>query len=380
MNSLNYIRSFLVFVVYFFFTINSSYSKDNSNWLKINKEGMVAFKERNFIKAESLYIQAIEEAKKSKLDAELSATLNNLGLLKTELLQFQEAEKLITESLRLRLEYYGFNHRYVAQSYNNLARVYESTELMEESIELYIKAIKVYESLGNRYSMLLARTLINLSTVQLNIGLLDIAQINLVRALALSKKFERDNIVSLSAMSNLAALFVQKGNYIEAEEIYLRLIKIRKKTEGSKSISLARILNNLAVLYKKNCKYDLAFPYISEAVNIWDSLQSKDKLNHAKAYHNQGELYKAQGKYDLAIKSFKTGISIIKESSNIIYEQYLEQSYALINLYIKIGKLSEANLLIKNINIQNKNKDKKKVITIDSIPEEVFEECSSSNI
>jgi tetratricopeptide (TPR) repeat protein len=108
-------------------------------------------------------------------------------------------------------------------------------------------------------------------------------------------------------------------------------------------------------------------------------LQSKDKLNHAKAYHNQGELYKAQGKYDLAIKSFKTGISIIKESSNILYEQHLEQSYALINLYIKVGKLSEANILIKNINIQNKNNEKK-IITIDSIPEEVFEECSSSNI
>ena len=379
MNSLNLFIKFLLFIVYLFFTINPSYSNDNSNWLKINKEGMIAFKERNFIKAESFYIKAIEEAKKANLDAELSATLNNLGLLKTELLQFEEAEKLITESLRLRLEYYGSNHRYVAQSYNNLARVYESSELMEESIELYVKAIKVYESLGNKYSMLLARTLINISTVQLNIGLLEVAQINLVRALALSKKFERDNIVSLSAMSNLAALFVQKGNYIEAEEIYLRLIEIRKQTEGVKSISLARVLNNLAVLYKKNCKYDLAFSYISEAVNIWNSLKSKDKLNHAKAYHNQGELYKAQGKYDLAIKSFQRGISIIKESSNVLYEQYLEQSYALINLYIKTGKLSEAKILIENINIQNQKKEKK-LITLDTVPEEFYEDCSSSNI
>ena len=379
MNSLNFIKTLLFIIFYAFLIINSACAEDNSSWLKINKEGMVAFKERDFIKAEILYLQAIEEAKKSNLNAELSATLNNLGLLKTELLQYQESENLIIESLKLRLKHYGDNHRYVAQSYNNLARVYESTERIEESIELYVKAIGVYESLGNRYSMLLARTLINLSTVQLNIGLLDVAQINLVRALALSKKFQRDNTVSLSAMSNLAALFTQKGNYIEAEEIYLRLIKIRKKADGVKSISLARVLNNLAVLYKKNCKYDLAFPYISEAVNIWDSLQSKDKLNHAKAYHNQGELYKAQGKYDLAIKSFKTGISIIKESSNILYEQYLEQSYALINLYIKVGKLSEANILIKNINIQNKNNEKK-LITIDSIPEEVFEECSSSNI
>ena len=121
MNSLNIFIKCLLFLVYLFFTINLSYSKDNSIWLKINKEGMIAFKERNFIKAESLYIQAIEEARKANLDAELSATLNNLGLLKIELLEYKVAEDLINESLRLRLEYYGLNHRYVAQSYNNLA-------------------------------------------------------------------------------------------------------------------------------------------------------------------------------------------------------------------------------------------------------------------
>ena len=141
---------------------------------------MVAFKERDFIKAEIIYLQAIEEAKKSNLNAELSATLNNLGLLKTELLQYQESENLIIESLKLRLKHYGDYVQVGKQSYNNLARVYESTERIEESIELYVKAIGVYESLGTRYSMLLARTLINLSTVQLNIGLLDVAQINLV--------------------------------------------------------------------------------------------------------------------------------------------------------------------------------------------------------
>jgi len=379
MNNLNFIRVFLYLFLYLVFTINISYSKDNSYWLKINKDGMIAFKERNFIEAESFYIQAIEEARKSNLDAELSATLNNLGLLKIELLEYKVAEDLINESLRLRLEYYGLNHRYVAQSYNNLARVYESSERMENSIELYIKAIGVYERLGNRYSMLLARTLINLSTVQLNIGLLDVAQINLVRALALSKKFGPDSLVRLSAMHNLAALFTQKGNYIEAEEIYLHLIKIRKNINGSESIKLAIVLNNLAVLYKKNCKYDLAFPYIDEALSIWGKLQSKDNLNYAKAFHNLAELYKAQGKYDLAIQFFKKGIAIIKGSSDILHEQYLKQSYALINLYIKTGKLSDANILIKNINIQNKNNDRK-LITIESIPEEVFEECSSSNI
>ena len=66
MNNLNFIRVFLYLFLYLVFTINISYSKDNSYWLKINKEGMIAFKERNFIEAESFYIQAIEEAKKAK--------------------------------------------------------------------------------------------------------------------------------------------------------------------------------------------------------------------------------------------------------------------------------------------------------------------------
>ena len=35
--------------------------------------------------------------------------------------------------------------------------------------------------------------------------------------------------------------------------------------------------------------------------------------------------------------------------------------------------------VIKNINIQNQ-KNEKKLITIDNVPEEVYEECSSSNI
>ena len=58
--------------------------------------------------------------------------------------------------------------------------------------------------------MLLARTLVNLSTVQLKIQELDIAQMNLIRALALSNKYSEDNSVSLSAMQNLAALLTQK--------------------------------------------------------------------------------------------------------------------------------------------------------------------------
>ena len=77
MHSLNFIKTFLFFIFYAFLIINSVCAEDNSRWLKINKEGMVAFKERDFIKAEILYLQAIEEAKKSGAELFGSETLIN---------------------------------------------------------------------------------------------------------------------------------------------------------------------------------------------------------------------------------------------------------------------------------------------------------------
>lgn len=371
------------FLIYLFMClilfINICLAADNTKWLKINKAGMSAFKERDFINSEKLYIEAIYEAKKNNLVAELSATLNNLGLLKIELFQYKESEILFNESLKIRLAYYGLNHRYVAQSYNNLARLYESSDRYNESIDFYIKAINIYEILGNRYSMLLARTLVNLSTTQLKIDMLEVAKMNLIRALTLSKKFGEDNLVSLSAMQNLAAIFTQRGNFNEAEELYLTLIKINRDSGNTRSIDFARVLNNLSVLYKKNCKYELALPYIIESIKIRENIKSIDYKNFAKAYHNQGELYKAQGKYNLAINSFIKGLKIISISLDVFYLQYIEQSYALINLYMKSGKTNEAMELINTVNLQRKKKGEDS-ITLENLPEEVYENCSSSNI
>ena len=102
--------SIYYFIIIFISSINYSYASDNSKWLSINKKGMQAYKERNFINAEEYYLKAITEARKSNLGPELSATLNNLGLLKMEVLQFKEAEVLINESLKIRLQYLSLIH------------------------------------------------------------------------------------------------------------------------------------------------------------------------------------------------------------------------------------------------------------------------------
>ena len=215
-------KNLILIILFFNFTFNTC-AEDNSQWLLKNKKGMQLYKEGNFNLSKKFYLEAIEEAKNLGLKAELSATLNNLGLLNIELFKIDEAKNIIEESLRIRIEVYGINHRYVAQSYSNLARAYEFSEEYDEAITLYVESIRVYEILGEKYNMLKARTLNNLSTVQIKNGLFDLAKKNLISSMAISKKYGPDNSVLLTDISNLASIYSRKGHYTEAEKLYKKL-------------------------------------------------------------------------------------------------------------------------------------------------------------
>jgi len=360
-------------------TISYSIAQDNSEWLFFNKAGMQFFKKGDLDIAEKNYLEAIQIAEDLDLKGELSASLNNLGLLKIDLLMYKEAKYLLERSLRLRLEVYGTNHRYIAQSYNNLARAYESSEEYNEAINLYIKSLKIYKNLGSKYLLLLARTLNNLSTAQITVGLLDAAEVNLLRALDITKKYSNDNSITFTSMSNLAAVYMSKGNFEQAKELYKNLIIIRRNSHGGDYTKLANVLNNMSVLLKKECYYKEAIVYLEEAIQIWKTNKNIDILKYSSALHNFGELHKALGNRTLAIKYFLKSLSLIEEFDFKISEQYMQQSYALLNIYKDTEEYELAKKQLKKIN-KYRTKSDLNLITFDDIPEEVYEECSSKKI
>ena len=371
-------RSFTLVIIYFL-SLYSSMANDNSAWLKKNREGMQLYKEGDLLSAQKAYLEAIDIAEQLELKAEKSATLNNLGLLKIEFIQIEDAKILLNEALRLRLEVYGFRHRYTAQAYNNLARVHEVNDEYEMAIDLYIKAIEVYEILGDRYKMLLARTLNNLSTVQIKKGILKVAEKNLARSMAISKEYSNNNSVFISAMSNLASIYTTIGRFQEAEDLYFSLLKISLSIGNKSTSNLAALYNNIAVVLKKQCKYNEAIEYINMSLDIWRDKKDVDILNYSSALHNFGELNKAIGKYNLALDNFLYSIEILENNNANHIDQYLLQSYSLINLYRQLDELDKVNKVLNKINVIRKENNKN-VITISEVPEGVFENCSSSNI
>ena len=113
-------------------------------WLELNTRGMQAYENGDVDSAEEFYREAIKLAADNGQGAEMSATLNNLGLLLKATGRLDEAATVLHNAMELRFSVYGPRHRYTAQSMNNLGRLMEALGRYTVAERLYSKAIDIY--------------------------------------------------------------------------------------------------------------------------------------------------------------------------------------------------------------------------------------------
>jgi tetratricopeptide (TPR) repeat protein len=97
-----------------------------------------------------------------------------------------------------------------------------------------------------------------------------------------------------TALNNLALTYYQLQRYLQAEDLYRRVIEIDEKALG-KDPNAAIAYNNLGVLLRDQGKYDEAEPLFRRAIEIGE------KTLAAMAYDNLGHLLTVQGKHEDAL-------------------------------------------------------------------------------
>ena len=85
-----------------------------------------------------------------------------------------------------------------------------------------------------------------------------------------------------TGLSNLAALYVARGRYKDAEPLFRRSLAIKEKALGPGHPSVATGLNNLAALHR--------------ALAIWEKTLGPDHPNIVKILNNMAALYGKLGK------------------------------------------------------------------------------------
>ena len=149
-----------------------------------------------------------------------AGTLNNLGVLLSEMGKTEDAKEIYGQALKLQEEIYGLEHPQVAQTLNNLALLYFQTTSYEKALILYTRSLEIMEKLGKTEHTGFATTL-----------------------------------------NNLAGVHVQKGRNEKALDFYTRALEIRERILGPDHPEVAKTLNNLGELSESLASTKRLFPF-----------------------------------------------------------------------------------------------------------------------
>jgi tetratricopeptide (TPR) repeat protein len=174
--------------------------------------------------SKALYLTSIKTENEWHRQA---AIYNNLGLILSELKDYDEALEYYYQSLNLELQHGGSNSKDLASTYNNIGTLYYKLEKMDLAIENFQLAIKVYNDTSNDNQEIMA-TLYN----------------------------------------NIALILNCKGEHKKAMENNERCLNIRINIFPDIDPSLATTYNSIASTYYYQQSYTEAVKFAEKAVEI----------------------------------------------------------------------------------------------------------------
>jgi CHAT domain-containing protein/Tfp pilus assembly protein PilF len=145
-----------------------------------------------------------------------------------------------------------------------------------------------------------------------NAGKYDDAVRTCERALTISQASLRSDWDVVTALSNLGAVYLAKGEYAKAEPLYLRALAIVEHLRPADPPLVATVVHNLAELHRLKGEYDEAETLFKRALELREkSLPSEDPLVAASAnslatvYFERGDYTKAEPLYQRALAIYE---------------------------------------------------------------------------
>jgi len=123
-----------------------------------------------------------------------------------------------------------------------------------------------------------------------------------------------DDLALARTLYSLAILRRQQGQFVEAEQLYRRSLKIRERQEGLNHPDVAATLNNLAGLEAVQGNYDAAQLLLERALAIREAALGNEHVLTAESLNNLALLYAAQGNAEAAEPLYQRALSILERT------------------------------------------------------------------
>jgi eukaryotic-like serine/threonine-protein kinase len=242
------------------------------------------------------------------VQAELMAKVGNIY---EKLALYDQAEKLLRQSLSIHKKYYGYQHINTAGCITDLAVVLRDKGNLDDAENLLNEALSINRKLTGRNDLQLAGNLSALGSVLWEQGKLNDAEKIYRQAIELDRKvFKKEHLQIASDVNSLANVLSDKGQNAEAEKLLREALAMDLKLFGKNHPEVSTVLSNLATVVRDNGNLDEAEKLLREALAIDLKLLGNDHPHIAVRLGNLALVLKDKGEFDEAEKLNREAMAI----------------------------------------------------------------------
>lgn len=214
----------------------------------------------------------------------------------------EKAVELRYEVLRIREKVYGDEHLLTADALVDAGKIERSRANPLESIELFGRALQIRSSILGPGHPETAKCMIFLADINRLYHLdRDRAEQLYRTALAIQTDYYGEIHSSrLHAITGLASLLVEKGNYGEAGELFAENLELRETIFGENHPSYAEGLGQLAAGYREMGELHKSEHYYERALTLWKELVGNDHPSVSGVMTGYGKTLTDLNKYNKA--------------------------------------------------------------------------------
>ncbi len=151
-----------------------------------------------------------------------------------------------------------------------------------------------------------------------------------------------------ASLNNQATFFQNKGDFVQAEKLYLEAINKFDPANAEAKLSRAETKSNLAILKSDQGKYDDALNLLGEARTAYEEAEATGTNAYLNVLNKIGSVYLKAGKANEAKESFEMSFALASNSQETTVAR-LQAMTGLGSLAFQRGEINKADSIFKNV-------------------------------
>ena len=283
----------------------------------LNNLGMVQSELREYPTAKQSHEQALAIRRKSLPPdhPDIAYSLNNLGMVQYALRDYAAAKQSYEQALAILRKSLPQDHPFIAQSLNNLGAVQDELREYAAAKQSHEQALAIRRKSLPLDHPDIAQSLNNLGKVQYALRDYAAAKQSYEQALAIFRKaLPQDHPDIATCLNNLGLVQYELRDYAAAKQSYEQALAIRRKSLPKDHPDIAYSLNNLGNVQRELREYAAAKQSHEQALAIRRKALPKDHPDIAQSLNNLGVVQYELREYAAAKQSYEQALAIFRKA------------------------------------------------------------------